>query len=104
MDKTKIEKILNKELRIDNNFEDFRTELKEIHPDFYMKLQERAKQKLTSLDLKYSVCIFKKMSSKEIAELLHVESTTVRMTKYRLKLKLGLSKDEDLSTYIESII
>ncbi|MDR3057343.1 MAG: hypothetical protein ACK5KL_01765 [Dysgonomonas sp.] len=104
IDKAKIEKILNKELNIDNNFENFRTELKEIHPDFYTKLQNKAKQKLTSLDLKYCVCIFMKMSSKEIADLLHVESKTVRMTKYRLKQKLDLGKEEDLNTFIESII
>ena len=104
VDKAKVEKILNKEFKIDNNFEDFKTELKEIHPDFYTKLQNKAKQKLTSLDLKYCVCIFMKMSSKEIAELLHVESKTVRMTKYRLKQKLDLSKDEDLNSFIESII
>lgn len=104
IDKNKIERILNKELKVDNNFEDFRAELKEIHPDFYIKLQNKAKQKLTSLDFKYCVCIFMRMSSKEISELLHVETKTVRMTKYRLKQKLDLSKDEDLSTFIESII
>ncbi len=104
IDKIKIEKILSKELKIDNNFEDFRTELKEIHPDFYTKLQNKAKQKLTSLDLKYCVCIFMKMSSKEIAELFHVEPKTVRMAKYRLKQKLDLGKEEDLNRFIESII
>jgi DNA-binding NarL/FixJ family response regulator len=43
------------------------------------------------------------LSSKEIANLLHVEDTSVRMTKYRLKQKLSLSKEEDLTQFITSL-
>lgn len=104
IDKNKVERILNKELKLDDNFADFKNELKDIHPDLYKKLQDKANQRLTALDLKYCVCIFMRMSSKEIADLLHVEPKTVRMSKYRIKQKLGLSKDEDLTTFIEQVI
>ena len=86
------------------SFEDFHDLFEKNHPNFYSKLQEKAEQKLTILDLKYCTYIFMNLSSKEIANIIHVSSNTVRTTKYRLKIKLNLGKDEDLSVYIKNLI
>jgi tetratricopeptide (TPR) repeat protein/DNA-binding CsgD family transcriptional regulator len=99
-----INRIIKTENVLDRNFDDFVKVLNEIHPEFYNKLQEKAKQKLTVLDLKYCVYIYMKMPSKEMADLLHVELKTVRMTRYRLKQKFGLAKDDDLASFIQCII
>lgn len=88
----------------DKSFDDFSTLFQNVHPEFYSKLQEKANQKLTVLDLKYCIYIFMNFSSKEIANITHVNFNTVRTTKYRLKLKLNLSKDEDLAAYIKNVI
>ena len=81
----------------------FKTDLQDVHPVFYARLQKQADNKLTALDLKYCHMIFMRMSSKEIAEILGVDPKTVRVTKYRLKQKLNLNKSEDLNTFIEQI-
>jgi DNA-binding CsgD family transcriptional regulator len=44
-----------------------------------------------------------KLSSKQIAALLHVEPKSVRMAKYRLKQKLGLGKDDELDAVIQNL-
>lgn len=103
-DKANIERIIKDEKKNNDKFEEFSTYIKKIHPDFYTILQENAKQKLTPLDLKYCVFIFMNLTTKDIASLLYIEPKTVRMTKYRLKLKLGLGKDDDLSEFIRNAI
>lgn len=88
----------------DKSFEDFSQLLDNVHPGFFSKLQDHAIQKLTSLDLKYCTYILMDFSSKEIANILHVDPKTARSTKYRLKLKLNLSKEDDLNSFIRNIL
>lgn len=96
-----LKKLLNQQYHLDRDFEEFITDLKEVHPDFYKKVQERSGNKLTALDLKYCAYIFLKRSTKEIAASLGVAPKSVRMSKYRLKQKLGLDKDANLDEYIQ---
>lgn len=98
-----LEKILNEEMRVDEDFENIRSELQELHPQFFSRLQEKAHQKLTQLDLKYCAYINMKLTTKQIAGLMHVEPKSVRMAKYRLKQKLGLTKEESLELFIQSL-
>lgn len=98
-----LNKLLNRQEHLDSDFEAFKTDLKEIHPDFYRKLQEKADHKLTTLDLKYCAYIYLKRSTKEVANLLGVEAKSVRMSKYRIKQKLGLDKEEELDQYIGTV-
>lgn len=82
---------------------EFNTAVDDIHPVFYEKLQERAANRLTALDLEYCRMIYMKMTSKEMSEILQVDPNTIRMGKYRLKQKLGLSKEDDLNGFIEEM-
>lgn len=104
LDSKVIEKLLKDEKRNDNKFEDFTEYVKRIHPTFYSKLQEQALQNLTPLDLRYCTFIIMNLSTKEIASLLYIEPKTVRMTKYRLKQKLGLSKEDDLNMFVQRLV
>ena len=70
------------------------------HPELYRQLSQISKGKLTHLDLKYASFIFMNLDNNEIAKIMNVESKTVRMTKYRLKQKLGLKKQDDLKDFI----
>jgi DNA-binding CsgD family transcriptional regulator len=95
---------IKENLMLDKDFEQFKNNLQNLHPEFFGKLQQYADGKLTALDLKYCAYIYMKLSSKQIASTMHVEQKTVRMTKYRIKKKLGLDKDTDLDNFIENII
>ncbi|MCE7040150.1 hypothetical protein [Dyadobacter sp. CY312] len=95
-----IHKILREENLLDADFEKAIYRIKEINPGFFKTLNEKAQQKLTPLDLKYCTYIHLDMDTKQIATLLSVEPKSVRMTKYRLKQKLNLDKDEELGDYL----
>jgi hypothetical protein len=95
-----LSKVLKQQQHFDNDFEVLKTELKEIHPEFYQRLQEKANNKLTSLDLRYCGYIYLKRSNLEMANLSGVEPKSVRMSKYRIKQKLGLQKEDDLDAFI----
>ena len=60
--------------------------------------------KLTDLDLKYCAYIFLKRNTKEMASLMGVEPKSIRMSKYRLKQKLGLDKEEQLEAFVRGLV
>ena len=100
--KIQLEKIINEEIRVDEGFEGIRAEFKDLHPEFFHLLQEKANRKLTALDLKYCAYFYMKLPTKQIASLLNVEAKSVRMSRYRIKQKLGLGKEEDLDLYLQN--
>ncbi|MCA5004836.1 sigma-70 RNA polymerase sigma factor region 4 domain-containing protein [Sphingobacterium bovistauri] len=100
---TSIEKILKEDKHNDENYKQTQNIHENIHPKFFQKLNELSKQKLTSLDLKYASFIYLNMDNQDIANILKIDINTVRVTKYRLKIKLGLSKNEDLSDFIQQV-
>lgn len=98
-----IQKLLKEEMLIQADFEDIKMQVQELHPYFFNRLSERARQKLTPLDLKYCTYLYLKMNTKQIAQALHVEPQSVRMFKYRLKQKFGLGKEDDLEEFLGDI-
>lgn len=99
-----INQIIREENLLDSGFEKVKFQIQEIHPNFFKTLNERAVQQLSALDLKYCAYLYLGMDTKQIAHLLHVEPKSVRMTKYRLKQKLGLDSETVLVTYLKSIL
>lgn len=98
-----LKQIIREENLLDNDFEKVKFQIQEIHPNFFKIINENAKQKLTSLDLKYCAYFYLGMETKQIANILNVEPKSVRMTKYRLKQKLGLNAEMDLLEYLKQI-
>ena len=99
-----LNQIIREENLLDNDFEKAKFQIQEIHPNFFKTLNEKAKQKLTSLDLKYCAYFYLGMDTKQIANLLNVEPKSVRMTKYRLKQKFGFEGETDLVNYLKEIV
>ncbi|MGE8554134.1 MAG: helix-turn-helix transcriptional regulator [Chryseobacterium jejuense] len=98
-----ISQVVKEQNRLDNDFEKIRFTIQELHPDFFKNINEKAKQKLTPLDLKYCAYIYLGMDTKQIANLLNVEPKSVRMTKYRLKKKFGLDENMALDNFFQGI-
>ncbi len=80
----------------------FRIQFERIHPNFFKRLTAQC-PRLTSHDLKYCAYIRLNMSTQDISNLLYVERKSVEMSKYRIKKKLGLGKDDRLSEYLHSV-
>lgn len=98
-----IQKLLREETLLNADFEDIKWQIQQLHPNFFQQLIHKADAKLTALDLKYCAYIYLQLSTKQIAQVLHVEAQSVRMFKYRLKQKFALPKDTDLETFLQGI-
>lgn len=96
-------KILKSESMLDNSFEQAKLELQQLHPSFFRLLAERSLQKLTPLDLRFCACLHLHMDTRQIAQLMHIEAKSVRMSRYRIKQKLGLSKEDDLNVFLQQL-
>lgn len=79
------------EKAFNNADKDFFKKIKELHPS------------LTSGDLRLCVYLRLNLSSKEIAPLLNISPRSVEIKRYRLRKKLGLSRDDSLTSYIVEV-
>lgn len=85
-----------------HEWETFETNLNQIHNEFITTLLQKYPN-LTAKDIK--LCIYLKMnlSSKEIAPLMNISFRGVELHRYRLRKKLNLVQDENLSNFLLSI-
>ena len=98
-----LNRILKEEQSSDTNFSAIQNIVQEVHPNFFKRLNEVSKSKLTNQDLRYAAYIYLNMDNLQIASALKADPKTVRMTKYRLKQKIGLGKEEDLQAFIQNL-
>ena len=96
-----IKRILNQQRKMDKDFEEHKTDFFETNPTFFERLQQQANQSLTRLDLKYCSYMLMGLSNKEVSARLGIEPKSVRMSRYRIKQKLGLGKDDDLNLFLQ---
>ena len=85
-----------------HEWETFETNLNQIHNEFIINLSKKYPS-LTSKDIK--LCIYLKMnlSSKEIAPMMNISFRGVELHRYRLRKKLNLVQDENLSKFLLTI-
>lgn len=106
MDFNKLKSEIKKAIKINavnkHEWETFETNLNQIHNEFIIKLSKKYPN-LTSKDIK--LCIYLKMnlSSKEIAPLMNISFRGVELHRYRLRKKLNLVQDENLSKFLLTV-
>lgn len=83
----------------DNNWREFETRFVSVNKSFYDKLHEQFPD-LTPGDDKLCALIKLNLSSKDMAKLMGISIESVHTTRYRLRKKLGLSRDENLTEFI----
>jgi tetratricopeptide (TPR) repeat protein len=84
------------------DWENFKVHFEQVHPDFFKNLKKEHNE-LTVNDLRHCAYIRMNLTTKEIAGLLHVSDRSVQTSRYRIKKKLELDKDIDLTHYIQGI-
>ncbi|OPB95150.1 hypothetical protein BAS10_12340 [Elizabethkingia meningoseptica] len=97
------QKILKEEHIVDKDFSMIQSIIQEVHPNFFKRLHEVSKSKLSNQDLRYAAYIYLNMTNYQMASLFKVAPDTIRKTKYRLKQKIGLGKDQDLQVFIQNL-
>ena len=95
-----INKMIDQNKKVDENFASYKADLDNIRPEFFEKLREKSGNTLSRLELKHCSYISMGLTNKEVALRLGVAPKTVVMARYRIKIKLGLPKDENIDAYI----
>lgn len=103
-DNKEVEKILKEDNFNDEHFEKVSFQIQSVHPRFFLELEEKSVQKLSTLDKKYLTYMYLGMETKEIAQIMSVEPKSVRMVKYRLKKKFALDKDISLEEFLSKLV
>ncbi|CAH0168679.1 MULTISPECIES: LuxR C-terminal-related transcriptional regulator [unclassified Pedobacter] len=98
-----IKRIVNQQKKMDKEFEEYKIDFFDTNPAFFERLQEKANPTLTRLDLKYCSYMLMGLTNKEVSIRLGIEPKSVRMSRYRIKQKLGLSKEDDLNLFLQNI-
>lgn len=85
--------------RMDKDWDHFKAYFQEVHPGFFEKLYSDFPQ-LTDNELRLSAFLRTNLSTKEMAQLLHVTTAAINKSRQRLRKKLGIDADESLYTFM----
>lgn len=99
---SRIKALIRENISHDDDWRTFMHNFDAAYEDFTKNLQSRHPG-LTPTELR--VCCYLKMglSSKEIAPLFNISYRSVEMTRYRLRKKLGLTRENSLTDYLQSL-
>ncbi len=86
----------------EENWKEFEARFISVNKKFYKKLNKKFPN-LTQGDQKLCALVKLNFSSKEMAKLLGISVESVHTTRYRLRKKLKLSRQDNLTEYIASI-
>ncbi|WP_222861341.1 hypothetical protein [Seonamhaeicola marinus] len=83
-------------------WESFNLRFTEVNTDFYKRLVKKHAT-LTPTEQKHCALIKLKFDSKEMAKLLNISVNSVHISRHRIRKKIGLTREDDLSNYIANI-
>lgn len=92
-------KTLEKDMVRDDEWEKFELSFDQVHEDFLKKLRTTFSD-LSPKDLKLCAYLRMNLSSKEIAPLLNISIRGVEISRYRLRRKLDIDRDKNLTEFM----
>ena len=96
-----ITKKINRSIDSEKQWEVFENHFENVHEEFLKKLKENYPE-LTPRELKLCAYLRLNISSKEIAALMNISVRGVEISRYRLRKKLGIDHDTNLTDFILS--
>ncbi len=85
-----------------NNAENLNKQIDKVYKDFLNRLEEKHPG-LTKAEKKLCTLLYVNMSSKEIATITNSTIRTIETSRYRLRKKFNLSRDEDIVSFLQKI-
>lgn len=98
----KVSKILKNAYEDNMDWHLFEQSFNETHENFFKKLKQQFPELMPN-DLKLCAYLRLNMSSKEIASLLNITTRGVEIRRYRLRKKLNIQTEQNLSDYLMNI-
>jgi len=102
--KYKVKRLLrriDKEIDDENQWKIFETHFESVHEEFLLRIKS-AYNDLTPRELKLCAYLRMNISSKEIAALMNISTRGVEISRYRLRKKLNLKREINLTDFILS--
>ncbi|SBV98025.1 triple tyrosine motif-containing protein [uncultured Dysgonomonas sp.] len=93
---------INSNIEHDTDFEVFKSNFDLVHQDFFRLLDERFPG-LSRNDKILCAYLYMNLSTKEIAPLLNISTRGVEVNRYRLRKKMNLDRDINLSEYLQNL-
>jgi hypothetical protein len=100
--KSRIKQIIKTNTISKNEWQSFEKNLFKSHEEFVERLSKKYPL-LTSKDIKLSIYLKMNLSSKEIAPLMNISFRGVELHRYRLRKKLGIAQEENLSKFMINV-
>ena len=98
---SKLVKVIDYSLESEKDWDEFRMYFEKVHSSFFENLKARHAD-LTQGDLKLCALISLNLSMKEMAELMGISPESVKMARHRLRKKLNLATEANLSEFVAS--
>lgn len=97
-----LHKIINKGLNQDKEWSDFNSYFESINQHFYVRLKNGYPE-ISPNDLKICALIKLNLSIKEMAAILNISPDSVKTARYRLRKKLQLNNEDNLTAFIMNL-
>ena len=94
-----ISRIIQRGLSQDKDWNDFNTQFEQLNHQFYVRLKQ-AYPEISPNDLKLCALIKLNLSIKEMAGILNISADSVKTARYRLRKKLQLNTEDNLTDFI----
>lgn len=94
-----ITKLTEQNSDVDTDWQNFVKSFDQVHTNFYKRLNEEFKD-LSPNDYKLCTYLRMNLATKEIASLMNISIRSVETNRYRLRKKLGLDSDTNLSQFL----
>lgn len=98
----KVDKIIDNTVKLEEDWEDFKKQFEEVHPQFFKHLQSHY-SKLSQNDLKHCAYIRLGMDNKQIAHFMNVGVDSLKVSRTRLRKKLELPIETDLFKFLSDV-
>lgn len=98
---SKLLKVIDYSLESEKDWDEFRMYFEKVHSSFFDRLRQQYPD-LSQGDLKLCSLISLNLSMKEMAELMGISPESVKMARHRLRKKLNLPTEENLSDFVAS--
>lgn len=98
---SKLVKVIDYSLESEKDWDEFRMYFEKVHSSFFENLKV-SHPDLSQGDLKLCALISLNLSMKEMAELMGISPESVKMARHRLRKKLNLNTEENLSDFVAS--